>query len=65
LKRGYLGQGEELPEGDEPRDADEDVRNQKKGVTPGNKFDWRNFEDDALSLDLHTLIIEINSPRLL
>jgi hypothetical protein len=45
-----------LPKADQPRDAEKDVGNQKKSVTPCDKFYWRYLKYNTLSLDLNTLV---------
>lgn len=48
-----------VPEGEEEGNGEEDVEDEEDDVTPGDKLDGRDLEDDALALHLHCgLVVE-------
>ncbi len=46
-----------VPEGEEEGDGEEDIEDDKDGVTPGNEFNGGNFKDYTLPLHFHNALV--------
>jgi hypothetical protein len=51
-----------VPDGQQPRHKQQNVGEQKENITPADKYDGGHLEENALALNIHTLISKQNPP---